>query len=149
MAVPSKQAGPSTISGNGSSGCSNLYADNDSSASNSPTTAIHSRTDAPVYSDYLIAIDNQGNAIVVGKNSNYFLAALSPTGTVVSEINSLYNPRGLNQWMLTTDGFRLVSLGMEYPGEPTSDPRVDQTLRWLLKQFVDAEWIDERLRTTR
>ena len=52
-------------------------------------------------------------------------------------------------WSLTTDGFRLVSLGMEYPGEPTSDPRVDQTMRWLLKQFVDAEWIDERLSTTR
>lgn len=48
-------------------------------------------------------------------------------------------------WTLTSDGFRLVSLGMEYPGEPHSDPRVDQTMRWLLKQFVDPEWIDERL----
>jgi lysylphosphatidylglycerol synthetase-like protein (DUF2156 family) len=50
-------------------------------------------------------------------------------------------------WVLTTDGFRLVSLGLEYPGEPTSDKRVDQTMRWLLKQFVDPEWIDERLGT--
>lgn len=48
-------------------------------------------------------------------------------------------------WTLTAEGFRLVSLGMEYPGEPTSDPRVDQTMRWLLKQFVDSEWIDARL----
>lgn len=52
-------------------------------------------------------------------------------------------------WTLTADGFRLVSLGMEYPGDPATDPRVDQTMRWLLKQFVDPEWIDARVGATR
>ncbi len=34
------------------------------------------------------------------------------------------------------------------PSSPTDDPRVDRAFRWLLKPFVDPEWIDERLNAT-
>ena len=48
-------------------------------------------------------------------------------------------------WTLTNDGLRHVSLAHAYAGDPAADPRVDRTFRWLLKQFVDPEWIDARL----
>lgn len=48
-------------------------------------------------------------------------------------------------WLLTNDGLRLSSLGSPYAGDPADDPRVDQAFRWLLKQFVEPEWIDQRL----
>ncbi len=54
-------------------------------------------------------------------------------------------------WRLMPDGLQ------PFPGEsstatksaldhnPNTDPRVAHTFRWLLKQFVDPEWIDSRL----
>lgn len=48
-------------------------------------------------------------------------------------------------WRLTPIGMQPASRDAPHPGSPTSDPRVDHTFRWLLKPFVDPEWIDERL----
>ncbi len=48
-------------------------------------------------------------------------------------------------WTLTIEGLRHVSLAHAQAANPNSDPRVDHTFRWLLKQFVDPEWIDARL----
>ncbi len=51
-------------------------------------------------------------------------------------------------WRLIPEGLQLVSRDAPYPGLPTNDPRIDKTFRWLLKPFVDPEWIDERLNTS-
>lgn len=51
-------------------------------------------------------------------------------------------------WTLTEGGLIPVDHQNATAGEPTGDPRVDQTFRWLLKPFVDPEWIDERLRAS-
>lgn len=48
-------------------------------------------------------------------------------------------------WTLAVDGLRPNTMGTTVPCDPIADPRVDQTFRWLLKPFVDPEWIDERL----
>lgn len=48
-------------------------------------------------------------------------------------------------WRLTPNGMQLATHDAPHPGSPTADPRVEQTFRWLLKPFVDPEWIDERL----
>ncbi len=48
-------------------------------------------------------------------------------------------------WRLTHDGWEPTSRESPQARPPTNDPRVDQTVRWLLKPFVDPEWIDERL----
>lgn len=48
-------------------------------------------------------------------------------------------------WVLTADGLEPVSNENQPIGDPEVDPRVDHTFRWLLKPFVDPEWIDERL----
>ena len=48
-------------------------------------------------------------------------------------------------WRLTPTGMQPATRDAPHPGSPTSDPRVDHTFRWLLKPFVDPEWIDERL----
>lgn len=50
-------------------------------------------------------------------------------------------------WRLTPNGIQQASPDAPNPGSPDSDPRVGHTFRWLLKPFVDPEWIDERLRT--
>ncbi len=48
-------------------------------------------------------------------------------------------------WTLTANG--LVPTSNDAPSGESSatDPRVDHAFRWLLKPFVDPEWIDERL----
>ncbi len=51
-------------------------------------------------------------------------------------------------WRLTADGLKLVASVNSPAGDPSADPRVDRTFRWLLKQFVDSEWIDTRLSST-
>lgn len=51
-------------------------------------------------------------------------------------------------WRLTPNGMQPATRNAPHPGLPASDPRVDQTFRWLLKPFVDPEWIDERLRAS-
>lgn len=51
-------------------------------------------------------------------------------------------------WILTTDGLAAVSNGGPPVDDSATDPRVDQTFRWLLKPFVDPEWIDERLKAS-
>ncbi len=51
-------------------------------------------------------------------------------------------------WRLTPNGMQPATRDAPHPGSPTADPRVDQTFRWLLKPFVDPEWIDERLRAS-
>ncbi len=48
-------------------------------------------------------------------------------------------------WRLTHEGWQATSRGTPQAGLPVDDPRVDHTVRWLLKPFVDPEWIDERL----
>ena len=48
-------------------------------------------------------------------------------------------------WTLTEGGLNPVDHQNATAGDPTGDPRVDHTFRWLLKPFVDPEWIDERL----
>ncbi len=48
-------------------------------------------------------------------------------------------------WRLTHEGLRLTSIGSPYAGDPADDMRVDQTFRWLLKQFVETVWLDRRL----
>ncbi|TXT35067.1 MAG: hypothetical protein FD138_1526 [Planctomycetota bacterium] len=48
-------------------------------------------------------------------------------------------------WRLTPNGMQPATHDAPHPGSSTADPRVDQTFRWLLKPFVDSEWIDERL----
>lgn len=50
-------------------------------------------------------------------------------------------------WVLTASGFESVSKDGPLIGNLTLDARVDHTFRWLLKPFVDPEWIDERLQT--
>ncbi len=48
-------------------------------------------------------------------------------------------------WTLTDTGLTPVDPQNALAGDPMADPRVDQIFRWLLKPFVDPEWIDERL----
>jgi hypothetical protein len=48
-------------------------------------------------------------------------------------------------WKLTSNGLRRVPGASPTAVDPATDPRVDRAFRWLLKQFVDPEWIDERL----
>ncbi len=48
-------------------------------------------------------------------------------------------------WRLTHDGWEPTSHEQPQSGPPIDDPRIDHTVRWLLKPFVDPEWIDERL----
>lgn len=48
-------------------------------------------------------------------------------------------------WILTSDGLEPIFSENRSTDDPKTDPRVDQTFRWLLKPFVDPEWIDERL----
>lgn len=49
-------------------------------------------------------------------------------------------------WRLTSNGLQSITPNAAAPADPADDPRVQQTFRWLLKPFVDSEWIDERLR---
>lgn len=51
-------------------------------------------------------------------------------------------------WILTEGGLNPADPQNATAGDPTGDPRVDQTFRWLMKPFVDPEWIDERLRAS-
>ncbi len=51
-------------------------------------------------------------------------------------------------WRLTADGLQPIASDNTPADDPSADPKVDHTLRWLLKQFVDAEWIDARLSST-
>lgn len=51
-------------------------------------------------------------------------------------------------WTLTETGLNPVDPQNTLAGDPNSDPRVDQTFRWLMKLFVDTEWIDKRLTTS-
>jgi hypothetical protein len=48
-------------------------------------------------------------------------------------------------WRLTHAGWQLSSGETPLAGPVVDDHRVDRTCRWLLKPFVDPEWIDERL----
>lgn len=48
-------------------------------------------------------------------------------------------------WTLTESGLNPVGPENSPACDPSGDPRVDQTFRWLLKPFVDPEWINERL----
>lgn len=48
-------------------------------------------------------------------------------------------------WILTETGLNPVDPQNVLAGDPLADPRVDQAFRWLLKPFVDSEWIDERI----
>ena len=48
-------------------------------------------------------------------------------------------------WTLTTNGLESVSIEHQSTSDPDADPQVDHAFRWLLKPFVDPEWIDERL----
>ncbi len=48
-------------------------------------------------------------------------------------------------WRLTPEGLRPVSPDVPNPDSATTDPKVDRAFRWLLKPFVDPEWINERL----
>lgn len=48
-------------------------------------------------------------------------------------------------WTLTANGFEPVSNVGQPTSDPDADPRVNHTFRWLLKPFVDPEWIAERL----
>ncbi len=48
-------------------------------------------------------------------------------------------------WTLTADGLESVSKESQPTIDPNADPRVDHAFRWLLKPFVNPEWIDERL----
>ena len=50
-------------------------------------------------------------------------------------------------WRLTPNGMQPATRNAPHPGLPTADPRVDHTFRWLLKPFVDLEWIDQRLQS--
>jgi hypothetical protein len=52
-------------------------------------------------------------------------------------------------WVLTAEGLESISGENQSASTATTDPRVDQTFRWLLKPFVDSEWIDERLTASR
>lgn len=47
--------------------------------------------------------------------------------------------------VLTTTGLMPVSANDQASDNSSTDPRVDHAFRWLLKPFVDPEWIDERL----
>lgn len=48
-------------------------------------------------------------------------------------------------WTLTETGLNPADPQNALAGDPNGDPRVDHAFRWLLKPFVDSEWIDERL----
>lgn len=48
-------------------------------------------------------------------------------------------------WWFTLHGLQPRPGQPVVPGPSNDDPRVDHTFRWLLKPFVDPEWIDERL----
>lgn len=48
-------------------------------------------------------------------------------------------------WMLTAHGLESAASHSQSTNDPQADPRVDHAFRWLLKPFVDPEWIDERL----
>lgn len=48
-------------------------------------------------------------------------------------------------WMLTANGLESAANHSQSTNDPQADPRVDHAFRWLLKPFVDPEWIDERL----
>lgn len=48
-------------------------------------------------------------------------------------------------WILTDNGLKPISNESQPACDPEADPRVNHTFRWLLKPFVDPEWIDERL----
>lgn len=48
-------------------------------------------------------------------------------------------------WILTGNGLTPIESESSATVDSTCDPRVDHTFRWLLKPFVDPEWIDERL----
>lgn len=48
-------------------------------------------------------------------------------------------------WQFMLHVVQPLSGEAEHPPLPTDDPRVDHAFRWLLKPFVDPEWIDERL----
>ncbi|MFM9964965.1 MAG: hypothetical protein ACKV2Q_27510 [Planctomycetaceae bacterium] len=48
-------------------------------------------------------------------------------------------------WRLTQSGWQLTSSETPPMEPPADDPRVNHALRWLLKPFVDSDWIDERL----
>lgn len=48
-------------------------------------------------------------------------------------------------WRLTHEGWRPASREAPECGPAADDSRVDHTCRWLLKPFVNSEWIDERL----
>ncbi|MBC7819011.1 MAG: hypothetical protein IAG10_19145, partial [Planctomycetaceae bacterium] len=52
-------------------------------------------------------------------------------------------------WRLTQEGWLPASCETPQADSPPVDPRVDHTVRWLLKPFVDPEWIDERLNAAR
>ncbi len=48
-------------------------------------------------------------------------------------------------WRFMLHGLQTRLGESAHPASPTDDPRVDHAFRWLLKPFVDPEWIDERL----
>lgn len=52
-------------------------------------------------------------------------------------------------WTLTENGLSPVDPKNAIASDPDSDPRVDHTFRWLMKPFVDPEWIDKRLTASR
>jgi hypothetical protein len=49
-------------------------------------------------------------------------------------------------WRLTHGGWEPTSSEQPQRRPPIDDPRIDHTVRWLLKPFVDPEWIDARLK---
>lgn len=46
---------------------------------------------------------------------------------------------------LEMHGFRRADASAEAVPEDLHDPRIDHALRWLLRRFVDSDWIDARL----
>jgi hypothetical protein len=48
-------------------------------------------------------------------------------------------------WCFTLQGLQPQPGSPAAPAPSNDDPRVDHAFRWLMKPFVDPEWIDERL----